>query len=400
MATKRQIALVFLAAFIGVLVVVLTVVPARLDRAMNSVQGAAGRQPVSGAAQALHRTLVIVDLHADPLLWKRDLLARIDHGHVDLPRLEEGNVALQVLASVTKTPAGQNYDHNSGESDRITLLAIASLQPVATWFSLVERSLYHARKLQRSAAMEPDRLTVIESAGDVSALLESRRKSGAPVGALLAVEGLHNLEGDLANLDVLYQAGYRMVGLAHFFDNEVAGSMHGVKKYGLTELGRQVVVRAEQLGMLIDLAHSSPASIEEVLDMATRPVVVSHGGVKATCDVNRNLSDRQIRRIASGGGLIGIGYWDAAVCDTSPAGIVDAIDHVRTLVGADHVALGSDFDGAVTTQFDTTDLVLLTQEMLRRDYGEAEIRAIMGGNAIRLFREFLPGAGQKPKAAR
>ena len=124
--------------------------------------------------------------------------------------------------------------------------------------------------------------------------------------------------------------------------------------------------------------------------MATRPVVVSHGGVKATCGVNRNLSDRQLRKIASGGGLIGIGYWDAAVCDNSPAGIVDAIDHVRTLVGIDHVALGSDFDGAVTTRFDTTGLVLLTQEMLDRDYTEAEIHAVMGGNAIRLLQAFLP----------
>jgi len=181
-----------------------------------------------------------------------------------------------------------------------------------------------------------------------------------------------------------------MVGLTHFFDNDIAGSMHGVQKSGLTELGRQVVARAEELGMLIDLAHSSPAAFDEVLEMATKPVVVSHGGVRATCDVNRNLSDRQIRRIAAGGGLIGIGYWDAAVCDTSVAGIVDAIEHVRDLVGVGHVALGSDFDGGVKTQFDTAGLALLTQEMLRRNYSEFDISAIMGGNAVRLFRENLP----------
>ena len=142
--------------------------------------------------------------------------------------------------------------------------------------------------------------------------------------------------------------------------------------------------------MVIDLAHSSPATMDEVLDLATRPVVVSHGGVRATCDVNRNLNDDQIRRIAAGDGLIGIGYWDAAVCDTSPQGIVAAMDHVRKLVGVEHIALGSDFDGAVSTEFDTTGLVLLTQELQENGYREADIRLVMGGNAVRFLRENLP----------
>src|SRR3546814_10463745 len=95
----------------------------------------------------------------------------------------------------------------------------------------------------------------------------------------------------------------------------------------------------------------------DILKIARRPVVSSHGGVQATCKVNRNLSDEQIKDVAATGGLIGIGYWDAAVCDTSPASIAKAMKHVRDLVGVQHVALGSDYDGATTVRFDTSKLV-------------------------------------------
>jgi hypothetical protein len=101
------------------------------------------------------------------------------------------------------------------------------------------------------------------------------------VAALLATEGLHAIEGDLRNVDTLHAAGFRMLGLTHFFDNEVAGSAHGVAKGGLTPLGRAVVRRMEALGILVDVAHASPRAVDDVLAMATRPVLVSHGGVQA-----------------------------------------------------------------------------------------------------------------------
>src|SRR3546814_6342207 len=98
-----------------------------------------------------------------------------------------------------------------------------------------------------------------------------------------------------------------MAGLTHFFDNKLAGSMHGLKKGGLTPFGRQVVRRMEEKGMIVDLAHLSHAGVADVLAMAHRPVVSSHGGVQATCRVNRNLSDAEIRGVAATGGLVGIG---------------------------------------------------------------------------------------------
>jgi microsomal dipeptidase-like Zn-dependent dipeptidase len=332
--------------------------PGYLDRSMNRVVSAETSLAVGEEAAALHARLSVVDLHADPLLWRRDLLVENDHGHVDLPRLEAGNVAIQVFAATTKSPVGQNYDSNPSDSDMLTGLVIANRQPASTWTSLFERALYQADKLAEMEARAQGRLKFLRSASE-------------------------NLQG-------LFDAGYRVLGLAHFFDNEVSGSMHGIDKYGLTDFGRKVVAQAEAMGMIIDLAHASPAALAEVLASTSRPVIVSHGGVQATCKVNRNLSDEQIQAVAANNGLIGIGYWDGAVCDTSPEGIVAAMTHVRDLVGVSYIALGSDFDGSVVTRFDTSQLSVLTQALLDAGFSEEDIAAIMGGNALRLFYQLLP----------
>ncbi len=362
--------------------------PGVIERGTNQIDGKPLPQ-VSERAKALHQTLTIVDLHSDTLLWKRNILDRADRGHMDLPRLQDGNVALQILASTTKSPKGQNYDANSGDTDNITSLVIAQLQPVRTWNSLLERSLWHATKLHRAAAAADGKLRAVATAADLDALLAARHGKPLATGAMLSIEGLHVLEGKLANLDKLYAAGFRMAGLTHFFDNDLAGSMHGLKKGGLTPLGRQVVTAMEAKGMVVDIAHCSNACVADILKMARRPVVSSHGGVQATCKVNRNLSDDQIRGVAATGGLIGIGYWDAAICDTAPASIAKAMKHVRDLVGIDHVALGSDYDGATTVRFDTSKLVQVTQALIDAGFSDAEIRAAMGGNAVRVLRAGL-----------
>ncbi len=375
--------------------------PGMLERSMNKVDG----EPlieVSDEAKALHETLTIVDLHSDTLLWSRNLLTRANRGHMDLPRLEEGNVALQVFSSVTKTPKGQNYDSNDADSDNITTLAIAQLQPTRTWNSLLERSLWHAEKLDRAAAKSDGELVEVTSAEEIDQLLAVRAdksrwpvlkpkyntplRGQPPVGALLSIEGLQNLEGDLSNLDVLRTQGFRMASLTHFFDTDLAGSMHGLEKGGLTDKGRTAVQRMEELGMVIDIAHCSHKCVADILSMAKRPVVSSHGGVQATCQVNRNLTDDEIRGVARTGGVIGIGYWDGAVCGTSPRDAAKAMKHIRDLVGIDYVALGSDYDGATTVRFDTSQLAQVTQALIDEGFSEDEIRAVMGDNALRVLR--------------
>lgn len=372
--------------------------PGYVESSMNRIDGKP-LPKVSERAISLHKTLTIVDLHSDTLMWKRDMMDRADRGHMDLPRLSEGNVALQVFSSVTKTPKGQNYDANSADSDNITLLTIAQLQPMRTWGSLLERSLWHATKLDHAVAASNATLVKTVGPAELDAMLARRAAGGPAMGALLSIEGLQNLEGKASNLDRLYAAGFRMAGLTHFFDNELAGSMHGLKKGGLTPMGREVVQRMEDIGMIVDIAHCSQQCVTEILAMARRPVVSSHGGVQATCKVNRNLSDEHIRGVAKTGGIIGIGYWDAAICDTSPASIAKAMKHVRDLVGIDHVALGSDYDGATTVRFDTSKLVQVTQALIDTGFTDDEIRAVMGSNALRVIREGLkPMAKAKPAA--
>ena len=362
--------------------------PSYVEGSMNQIDGKA-LIAVSDEAKALHKTLNIVDLHSDTLMWDRDINDRVSRGHVDLPRLQNGNVALQLFSSVTKTPKNQNYDGNGADSDNITLLTFAQLQPVKTWHSLVERSLYHAAKRGDAVAGSNGALAAVDSAAQLDTLLAARQTALRPVGAMLTIEGLQNLEGKASNLDRLYNAGFRMAGLTHFFDNELAGSMHGLKKGGLTPFGRNIVRKMEAKGMIVDIAHLSHTGVAEVLAMATRPVVSSHGGVQATCKVNRNLTDDEVRGVAKTGGVIGIGYWDGAICSTDPRAAAKAMKHVRDLVGIQHVALGSDYDGATTVRFDTSQLVQVTQALLDEGFTAQEIRAVMGENALRVIRAGL-----------
>lgn len=381
----RRLLLVLVAA----LAVGLALAPRLADRSLNRVQGSV--PPASERAKGLLARQAVVDLHADSLLWQRDLLVRIDHGQVDVPRLREGGVALQVFGLVTQTPAGLNYVRNRSDAfDMLTPLVVLQGWPPETWTSRRQRAVHQAEQLAETAARSGGALTVIETRKQLEALLVARHAGSQGVGGLLGIEGAQALDGKLESVDVLFAAGVRMIGLAHFFDNPIAGSSAGEEKHGLTPLGKQVVARMQELGIAVDLAHVSPQSVDDVLAMTTKPVVVSHTGVQATCPGPRNLSDAQLRGIAATGGVVGIGYWAGAVCGTSPVAIAQAMRHVRDLVGAPHVALGSDFDGSIVAAFDTTGLASLVDALLAEGFRESELGPVLGGNALRVLRETLP----------
>lgn len=366
-------------------------VPAIVDGRMNTVTRPAPY--LAGApATAAHQALFVADLHDDALLWNRDLLQRYDRGHSDLPRLLDGRVALQVFATVTKSPKGLNYDRNGADTDSITMLAMAQRWPVATWSSLLQRALHQSDKLKQAVQDSQGRLVLVQNQQDLAAFTKAWRADPQRVAAVLATEGLHPLEGKLENVDRLYDAGFRITGLTHFFDNEVGGSAHGLEKGGLTPFGRQVVARLEAKHMLIDLAHASKPVIDDVLAVAKRPVLVSHTGVAGTCPGPRNLTDTHLKRIAATGGVVGIGYWDGAVCNPSLPAIVKAMRYAVDQVGVAHVALGSDFNGATRMPFDVTGLPQLTEALQKAGFSADDIRAIMGGNVQRLLQQSLPAA--------
>jgi membrane dipeptidase len=289
-----QIALLILALIAAFLIAL----PRLVDEDQNKVLH---KPPysASGRAQAMHKQLTIADLHADSLLWGRDLLDRGTYGQVDIPRLSDGNVALQVFSLPTKSPHGLNIESNDDKSDDITALAIVDRWPPATWHSLTQRALYQARRLHEFAQGSQGGFVVIESAADLSTYRERRKSNPRLTAGLLSIEGAHALDGNLENLDVLYRAGYRMMSPSHFFDNDIGGSAAGARKTGLTEKGREWVRQMEARHMIIDLAHASAKTIEDVLGVARRPVVFSHTGVKGTCNNNRNLSDDQIQAVAA-----------------------------------------------------------------------------------------------------
>lgn len=367
-------------------------VPAIIERRLNRLEDHAA-YPVSDAAAALHERILIADMHADSLMWNRDLLSRGTRGHVDLPRLGQGNVALQVFTTVTKSPHGLNYEENAADAlDDITMLAVVQRWPPRTWHSLSERALYQAARLERFAARAPDRLVRILDREDLAELRARRQRGERVVGAILGTEGSHALDGELANVDRLFAAGFRMMSLQHFFDNELGGSLHGKSKAGLSDFGVAAVARMLELGVIVDLAHSSPAVVADVLRLTDRPLVVSHSGIYSHCPGPRNVADELMREIAARGGLVGIGFWKEAVCDASPDGIAGAIAAAIVLLGEDAVALGSDFDGAVTTRFDVSELAALTEALMKRGLSPSQIAKVMGGNQFAFFEANLPAA--------
>lgn len=346
----------------------------------------------SERARVLHEQLLVADLHADSLLWGRDLLVRGDRGHVDVPRLVDGNVALQVFAASTKSPRHLNIERNSDDSDDIVLLAIAQGWPAGTWRSLMARALHMAARADGMARRSSGRLTMVRSAADLSAHLARRTPSWPVTAGLLAIEGAHALDDDPANIEVVFDAGFRMMSPCHFFDNAFSGSAHGVEKGGLTPAGHELIRRMEARSMVVDVAHASAATIDDVLAVATRPVVASHTGVRGVADNARNLSDDHLRGIAATGGLIGIGFWPMASGGDDAEAIARSIKHATNVAGMDHVALGSDFDGGVQTPFDATGLVQVTDALILAGFKDDEIGKVMGGNALRVLADALPAA--------
>jgi membrane dipeptidase len=385
----KKLATGFVALLAIALAVFFFVIPTWVDRKHNYVYPGSPTASVQPNGDQRSRPLA-VDMHADTLLWNRDLNERATVGHVDIPRLIEGGIALQGFSVVTKTPRGLNIDRNPADSDNITLLAIAQRWPPATWSSLTARALYQATRLHDFARESNRKLSIIRTRADLSAYLERRRGDPSITAGWLALEGAHALEGRIENLDVLFDAGFRVIAPTHFFDSELAGSASGVGAGGLTALGTQWVKRMEAKRMIVDLAHASPRTIDDILALATRPVIVSHTGVKGTCDNNRNLSDDQIQRIARNGGLIGVGFWKFATCGEDVASIVRAVRYTGKLAGYDRVALGSDWDGYVPSPIDASQIGQLAEALRRSGLTEEELAKVMGGNVIRLFSQLLP----------
>ncbi len=380
------VVVLLVASLIGVRLIA----PPMLEKSLNR-QIDFSSQPITDTTRALHRDMLIMDWHSDTLLWDRNILDRATRGHADVPRLTGAGFDLVMLTAVTKSPRGQNIGENTGETDNITPLVMVQGWPMRTWGSLLERALYQAEKLDDAVQASNGGVLWVRTKSELATLLTRRAQTvGTPLlGALLGAEGAHPLEGEAANIDRMFDAGYRMMGITHFFDNELAGSLHGISKSGLTDFGRQAIARFDALDMIIDLAHVSEAAAYEILALSSRPPVVSHTGFKGYCNTARNFTDDLMEAIAAKGGLIAVGFWEEAICTPTPDGIARAIDYGIKLVGEDHVVIGSDWDGS-TESLTAPDFPLITQSLQKLGHTEATIRKVMGENSVRYLQAWLP----------
>jgi len=381
----RIVALLFLIYFVLTLFL-----PSLIDKEFNKII----RKPpytVSKQAKQLNDTLnFIADLHCDALLWKRNLLKNNDFGAVDIPRMIRSNTALQAFTIVTKAPKNINFDKNTAETDAVTLPFILMGRPFKSWFNLTQRALVQCEALKHFESQSNGKFFIIKSKSDLKDYLEKRQKDKNITAGYLGIEGMHALNGKIENVDVLYNAGVRMMSPVHFFDNKLGGSAHGVSHGGLTNFGKQVIKKMQAKNMIVDVAHSSEKLLDDILAITTKPIMSSHTGVKGTCNNVRNLSDKHLIGIAKTGGIVGIAFFDKAVCKADAAHIAKAIAYTVNLIGIDHVALGSDFDGAITAPFDITGLGLISDALLKLGFTPQDISKIMGGNVKRFLLENLP----------
>jgi membrane dipeptidase len=366
------------------------ILPVIVDKSLNPITPHENFE-ILEEVKLFHESLFIGDWHADSALWSRDLSIDNDHGHVDIPKLQKGNVALQMFTTVTKSPSGQNYEkNNTNTRDNITALAIVQGWPIKTWTSLYERAVYQSQKIHKLSKENPNDLMLIKSKSDLSNFIEKRKKDSTLIGGLIGTEGSHALDGELENIKKLYDHGFRMMSLHHFFDNKLGGSLHGTSGGGLTPFGENAVKLMQDLEIIIDVSHSSENVVKDVLKLSSRPLVVSHTGFNGHCESPRNINDDLMKSIANKGGIIAIGYWDGAVCDNSPKSVAEALMYGIDLVGENHLSLGSDFDGSITPGFDTSELIAITDWLIKLDATEPQIRKIMGNNMLLFIQTYLP----------
>ncbi len=327
-------------------------------------------ETVGERARALHSASTVVDTHCDTILsmmrGERGLGERSDKGHLDLPRLREGGVAAQFFAV---------YIEPQFKPDR-------GLQRALDVIDVLLRELEAFR----------DQTELALSVADIR-----RIRSSGKVAAVLAIEGGEGIGGSLAHLRMLYRLGLRSLGLVWNQRNLIAdGIAERRTGGGLTTFGVEVVQQCNELGIVVDVSHLTDPGFWHVAETCKGPFMASHSNARAVCDHPRNLMDDQIKALAAAGGVMGLNFAPAFVApkDATLAQLLDHLDHIVSLVGPDHVGLGSDFDGIGATPKgleDATAFPRFTQALVDRGYSDEAIRKFLGENHLRVLKEVWRG---------
>jgi membrane dipeptidase len=364
----------------------------------------------SDEARRIHRDAIVIDGHNDlPWRIRQQAALDVDHmgigtgrpdGHTDIPRLREGGVDVQFWAA---------YVEADYIGDGATPIALEQIDLI-----------------KRLAAAYPADLEMAYSTGDIERIVGEGK-----IASLIGIEGGHAISNSLPVLRELYRAGARYMTLTHsktlaWADAAGDTAVHG----GLTDFGREVVREMNRLGMLVDLSHVTDEAMRDALETAKAPVIYSHSSARSIADHPRNVPDDILRLVARNGGVVMVNFFsgfivpesarkiqeifqvqerlreehpdDAAFREAFTAWmleniapgdielVADHIEHIIRVSGIDHVGLGSDFDGISVVPRgleDVSDFPELTAVLVRRGYPEAELRKILGGNLLRVFRE-------------
>jgi membrane dipeptidase len=323
-------------------------------------------------ALRLHKKAIVVDTHCDLLLHlvpvgyrqaePRRLGERSNHGHIDLPRLVEGGVKCQTFAI-------WGTQENSSWALRMTLQMIDVFKREIA----INEGIIHVRSY--------DEIINVNKTGKVA--------------ALLSMEGSEALSSDLGILRIFYELGVRMMSLTWNWRTPFADGLYASRaRSKLTDLGIEALCEIERLGIVYDVSHLSDSCFWDVVEVKKGPFIASHSNCRAVCDHPRNLTDDMIKALADHGGVVGVNFSPKFV-DKEKATVervVDHIDHIVDLVGADYVGIGSDFDGIQSTPEDLEDaskIPNITRVMVKRGYSDENINKILGGNHLRVFKKVL-----------
>jgi membrane dipeptidase len=375
---------------------------------------------ISPAARELHFQSIVVDTHDDTtqrlLDPKFDFGARHIDGSVDIPRMREGGLSA-IFFSIW-------------------------IPGTVTGPAAVQRALDQINAVRATVARHPNDLILCTTAEEIR-----RAKAAGKIAVLMGVEGGHMINNSLASLDKFFALGVRYMTLTHTVNTDWAdASTDKAAHNGLTDFGKQVVPEMNRLGMMVDISHVADKTFYDVLAISKAPLIASHSSCRALCSAPRNMTDDMIKALAAKGGVIQINYHigflsqqfqDASkahpelgkeieaeskrrcganeACQLIEADkvtremvaqgrlprvdwteIINHIDHAVKLVGADHVGLGSDFDGADMPygMEDVSDLPQITNALLAKGYTAADVRKILGGNTLRLMQD-VEAAAQK-----
>jgi membrane dipeptidase len=320
---------------------------------------------------AIHEATVFADMHAHPSRFHRENVDGIAREEIDVYRRSTMDI---VVANISSDMA---YDGGYTKRDG-TVVEDGRYKPAPgeVYALAADRLARLQHTIDQGYAVHAD---------DPAAVIEARRSG--QVAVLPALEGADALEGDIRNLHRLVDNGLRLIQLLHFRNNEL-GHMQTwpYSPGGLTEFGNEVVLEANRLGLIIDLAHANEETISDVLALSRHPVIFSHGGVRALTDHDRAVTDEQIRAIAANGGVIGI--WPHGRHLSDVAEMVDYIEHVIETGGIDHVGIGSDLRGIsryVTGFGDEARFHAIASELLAREYSAEAVGKVMGGNFFRVW---------------